>query len=247
MTRLLCALLLCLAPLAAAADDRLVRLSAPPALSDSGLFQYILPRFTLKTQVRVTLVSPGAEAELALSEGNGAPVFQGAGATWHLQRLAPDHPGAARFADWLTSEVGLTTVAAFAPDGTAPFGPPAVVQAAAPVYEITPEALFGHEVSLAKCTRCHAVDEATRGAGIGSTPSFGVLRALPDWEGRFSAFYALNPHPSFTIVTDVTPPFPEDRPPPIHPIELSLEEVEAVLAYVAAMPATDLGAPIAHQ
>ena len=35
--------------------------------------------------------------------------------------------------------------------------------------------------------------------------------------------------------------------PPTGAIELSLDELDAVLAYVAAMPAADLGAPLEHQ
>jgi hypothetical protein len=74
-----------------------------------------------------------------------------------------------------------------------------------------------------------------------------VLRALPDWEQRFAAFYVLNPHPAFTQIADVTDPFPIDRPSPIAPIELDLDELEALMAYVTAMPAADLGDPLEHQ
>lgn len=241
--RFLCILLICLTPLGAAAEDRLVRLSAPDMLVDTGLFRNILPRFTLKTQVRVQLVALDDAADAALGPA-GRPVFDGLGKTWHLEVLSTEHPGTKRFADWLASEVGQRTLAAYNAPSGATFGPPTVKKVEVAKVEMTGDALLGHEVSLAKCTRCHAVDEATRGKGIASSPSFGALRALGDWEQRFAAFYALNPHPSFTIITDLTEPFPEDRPPPIVPIELSLEEVEAVLAYVAAMPATDLGAPI---
>ena len=230
----------------AVADDRLVRLSAPDALVDTGLFRNILPRFTLKTQVRVQLVALDDAADAALGPA-GDPVFDGLGKTWHLEVLSEGHPGTQRFADWLASDVGQRTLAAYNAPSGATFGPPSVVEEVVEVVEMTGDALLGHEVSLAKCTRCHAVDEATRGKGLASTPSFGVLRALSDWEYRFGAFYVLNPHPSFTIITDLTEPFPEDRPPPIVPIELTIEEVEAVMAYVAAMPATDLGAPIQHQ
>jgi mono/diheme cytochrome c family protein len=244
--RLFFALCLWLAPLAASAEDRLVRLAAPPALVESGLFGHILPRFSLKTQIRVELVAHDAAADMALGD-TGRPVFEGAEAIWHMQVRAPDHPGTKRFAGWLTSEIGQRTVAAYAPHGVALFGPPTVAQQQEVARVATAESLFGHQVSLAKCTRCHAVDEATKGGGIGSTPSFAVLRALPDWEGRFAAFYALRPHAAFTIITDVTPPFPDNLPSPIAPIELSPEEVEAVLAYVTVLQAADLGAPIAHQ
>ena len=243
-------ILICIAlfvmPFGAWADDRLVRLAVPQELVQSGLFKHILPRFTLKTRVKVDLVDPGDAAEAVLGT-QGRPAFDGLGSAWALDILAPDHPGTQTFAEWLHSDVGLRTVVSFAPDGATPFGPPTQQKAEVVVAEMSGDALLGHEVSLRQCTRCHAVDLATRGKGIGSTPSFGVLRSLDDWEERFSAFYVLKPHGAFTIITDLTPPFPEDRPPPIVPIELSLDDLDAVLAYVAAMPAADLGAPLEHQ
>jgi hypothetical protein len=83
--------------------------------------------------------------------------------------------------------------------------------------------------------------------GIGSTPSFSVLRSLPDWSDRFSVFYVLNPHPSFTVIDGVTPPFATNRPPPIAPVVLTLDDLEDVLAYVAGLKPADLGAPLRHQ
>lgn len=228
-------------------DPRLVRLAVPDDLVQSGLLRHILPRFSLKTQVRVEAVAPGSGTVQAALGDEGRPVFDGLGQTWRLEVLAPDHPGTATFADWLTGEIGLRTVTSYAPDGSAPFAPPSLRKVAVAQVTYDGDADLGHRVSREKCTRCHGVDAATRGWGIGSTPSFGVLRALKDWEDRFSAFYALNPHPSFTVVTDLTEPFDPSRPPPISPIELTLEEVEAVLAYVATLQPADLGAPIAHQ
>ena len=245
MWRALIVLLICL-PSILRADDRLVRLYAPEALVDSGVLQFILPRFSLKTQVRVEQVGDAGVADLALGD-QGRPVFAGLGQTWHMDIRNADHPGTARLADWLLSEIGQNTVASFAPDGDAPFGPPETVTVETATISYEGDAEEGHRVSVEKCTRCHAVDAATRGAGIGSTPSFGVLRALPDWDYRFTVFYVLNPHPSFTQITDVTPPFPIDRPSPIVPIELTLDELEALMAYVAGMDAADLGAPLAHQ
>ena len=83
--------------------------------------------------------------------------------------------------------------------------------------------------------------------GIGSTPSFFVLRALKDWDIRFQTFYSLNPHPSFTQIAEVTEPFPVDRPSPIVPVELTLDEFDAILAYVSALKPADLGAPLQLQ
>lgn len=237
-------LLLCAG--AALAEDRLVRLHAPPALIDSGLLKFALPRFSLKTQVRIEYVGQGGAADLVFGDA-GRAIFQGPTRIWHLDVRNPDHPGTERLAKWLRSDVGQRTIASFAPDGTPLFGPPKAEVRAVVQVAVDGNAELGHEVSREKCTRCHAVDEATRGWGIGSTPSFSVLRALPDWEARFASFYALNPHPAFTQIDEVTDPFPIDRPSPISPIQLTLDEVEAMLAYVAAMPAADLGKPLDHQ
>lgn len=242
--------ILCLSilPGLAAANDKLVRIYAPEALLASGLLDYALPRFSLKTQVRTEHVASPDEADLALGPAEGRAVFEGLGEVWHLDVRRPDHPGTKRLADWLRSDIGQRTVFAYAPDGgEAPFAPPSVQKAAPAPVSFDGDAELGHKVSRAKCTRCHAVDEATRGWGIGSTPSFGILRALPDWEERFAAFYALKPHAAFTQIVDLTDPFPIDRPSPISPIELTFDEFDALLAYVAAMQAADLGAPLKHQ
>lgn len=241
--RLLVLIFVLLAPLQALAEDRLVRLAAPQALTETGVFKYILPRFSLKTQVRVELVSPGDDPHMVLGEA-GRALFQQGDTVWHMTVVQPDHPGTARFADWLTGEVGQRTILSFAPQGAALFSPPAVVAQQTVALEVDGDAVLGHKVAREKCTRCHAVDDATRGAGIGSTPSFSVLRSLGDWEDRFQVFYVLNPHPSFTIIDEVTPPFDATRPSPIVPIQLTLDEVEAMLAYVAAMPPADLGGPL---
>jgi hypothetical protein len=234
-----------------AQDDRPVRLHAPDGLVDSGLMQHILPRFTLKTQVRVDLVADPASADIVLSDtapGDSAQaLFSDSSAVWYMALAETGHDGAQRFADWLTSDVGTNTLVSFAPEGKAPFGPPPeeAAQEVAVTYE--GDAKLGHAVSRAKCTRCHVVDAETQGHGIDSTPSFAVLRSLPDWSDRFTAFYTLNPHPSFTQIAGLTLPFPDHRPSPIVPIELTLDEVDAILAYVATMRAADLGGPLIQQ
>ncbi len=240
------ALLLIFMPGFAEAEDRLVRLYAPPALVETGLLKHALPRFSLKTRVKVELVSDPSTAQLVLSD-TGKALFEGAGQVWHLDAPGAGHEGTDKLVAWLTSEVGRRTVTSFAPDGAPLFTEPDVQTVEVAEVEVSADAEIGHKVSRAKCTRCHAVDEATKGWGIGSTPSFGVLRALPNWEERFSVFFILNPHPAFTQIEDVTEPFPIERPSPIAPILLSLDELDALLAYVAAMPAADLGAPLQNQ
>ncbi|SMX50538.1 hypothetical protein MAA8898_04839 [Maliponia aquimaris] len=222
-----------------------MRLYAPAALLDSGLVKHILPRFTLKTRVRVELVDDPGSADLSLGD-EGTPLFAGLDTIWHMARTEGGPEGVQKLADWLTSDIGLNTVVSYTPEGAALFGPPPeTIEVVSVTYD--GDAELGHKVSRSRCVRCHVVDEASRGYGIGSTPSFSVLRSLADWEDRFFAFYALNPHPSFTIVSGVTPPFPPHRPPPIAPVEMTLDEIEAVVAYVAAMPAADLGAPLKRQ
>ncbi|WP_236545245.1 c-type cytochrome [Tropicimonas marinistellae] len=246
MRVLILIILLFLPPVKAMAQERKVRLHAPETLVDTGLMRHILPRFSLKTQIRVELVDTPDQADIVLGS-TGIPLFEGAGQVWHLEMRASDDGPPTRFSDWLQSDVGQRTVIGFAPEGEALFAPPTAQEAEAVVVTLDGDAALGQRVSRQKCIRCHSVDDETRMAGIGSTPSFSVLRSLSDWQDRFAAFFALNPHPAFTIVENVTPPFPDNRPPPIAPIRLSLEEVEAVVAYVAAMEAADLGAPLQHQ
>ncbi|MCV6585355.1 MAG: hypothetical protein OIF47_07455 [Marinibacterium sp.] len=227
-------------------QDRVVRIHAPDVLVETGLMRHILPRFSLKTGQRVVLVDDPAGADLRLG-AQGAPLFQGMGQVWALEIATPDDPGTARLVGWLTGTVGTRTILGFAPDGTVLFQPPDRVEVAKAPVRIDGDAKAGHTISRVKCGRCHAVDAAGRKTDIGSTPSFFVLRSLPDWDQRFAAFYALNPHPAFTQVPEVTPPFPIDRPSPIVPIAITLDELEAVMAYVAVIDAADLGAPLAHQ
>jgi len=238
--------LLVAVPFAAAADDKMVRLFAPASLADTGLLGYMLPRFSLKTQVRVALADTPDGADVVLG-AEGQALFQGVGQQWHMQLRSPGHAPSQRLADWLRSDIGQRTVLAYAPQGTALFQPPTAAQTAAVEMEFAGDAVLGQRLSREKCSRCHVVDNQTRMSGIGSTPSFAVLRSLPDWDSRFAAFFALNPHPAFTIIPDVTPAFTAQRPSPIVPITLSLDELEAILAYAASIEAADLGGALVHQ
>ena len=236
-----------LAPVPAPAQARTVRLAAPAALVDSGVLRYALPRFSLKTQVKVQVVAPGDAADIALGD-DGVAVFDGPDQSWHVAVLSSDNDGAARLADWFASDVGLATITGYAPDGAALFGPPEVVEAAPEEIEIDTElARAGLVASRVHCVRCHVISEDTRMTSIDSTPSFFLLRAFDDWEYRFQVFYILNPHPAFTQVEGVTEPFPISRPSPIVPVEMTVDEVEAIVAYVAGLEPADLGAPLQHQ
>lgn len=221
---------------AAAAQDKAFTLSAPEALHDTGLLGHVLPRFSLKTGIRITLTD--APADAALGE-TGKPVFRRGEAIWHF-----DHDGdadAQAFADWLGSEVGRRTVEGFAPEGAPLFSADMSQEAEPEEVNLTGDRALGEKMSLVLCGRCHVVNDSNRMKAIGSTPSFALLRGFPDWLARFEGFYLLKPHPAFTQIPDVTEPFPEHLPSPIAPIELTLDELAAINAYVSAMAPVDLG------
>lgn len=99
----------------------------------------------------------------------------------------------------------------------------------------------GEKLTLFNCGRCHVVNEKNRYGGIGSTPSFAAMRSMEDWEDRFKAFWTLAPHPAFTQIEDMTEPFPPHRPSPIHPLLLTLDEVDVIIEYSRTIAPKDLG------
>lgn len=223
--------------LPAAAETPALRLNADPALVSSGLMKHLLPRFSLKTGQRVELVEAGGDAMLARTGDRAA--ITGPEGTYFITTT---NPMAERFADWLLSDIGRNTIAAFPPfQGAAP------QQAASAETGFDGNAALGERLALTHCGRCHVVNEKNRQSGIGSTPSFGALRTFPDWTARFEGFFALNPHPSFTQIADVTPPFPKERPAHIVPVELTQDELDAILAFVTELEPADLGAPVQSQ
>ncbi|WP_254054670.1 hypothetical protein [Roseovarius sp. EL26] len=224
------------------------RLAVPEIMIETGFLKHLLPRFSLKTGVRIEVVKEGAAAEVRLlQQGGGRTIFIGSSGPWLLQIETPDHAGAARFSDWLMSEVGQRTITAFKIDGTVLFHLPGPAQIEVAEVHFDGDVSEGAKLSVLHCGRCHTVNEATKFSAIGSTPSFAVLRTMEDWDLRFQSFYLLNPHPAFTQIAAVTDPFPIDRPPPIIPVELTIAEFEAILAYVSVIPPADLGAPLQHQ
>lgn len=93
----------------------------------------------------------------------------------------------------------------------------------------------GLDLSLEHCARCHVVDERDRFAGISSSPSFKIMiEYLEDWEDRFATFMARNPHPAHMRL-EGDDPRPAHLPVSIKEVILSLDEIEAILAYVDAM------------
>jgi len=222
------------------AQDKAFTLDAPEALTDNGFLKHLLPRFSLKTGVRITIDAAPADAAFG---SEGTPVFQEGDRIWHFAKTDGPHTDA--FLDWLTSEVGKRTIAGFKVDGVALYDPDVRVEAVVASTDLSGDAAMGAEVSLAVCGRCHVVSDKNRMNAIGSSPSFALLRGFPDWMERFESFFVLKPHPAFTQVKDVTEPFPEHLPSPIAPIEVTLEQIDAIVAYVNSIKPADLGAPLA--
>ncbi len=229
------------------AQGRATSLAVTPEIQETGLIKFILPRFSLKHGVRVTVLEDTAGASGVLIEGGDRPAFSRGGVNFGITILATDDPHFATLSDWLTSEIGQRTVLSYKLDGEAVFEVPVMAAVVEEADVPDGDAARGADLALTACGRCHVVGDVNRMKGIGSTPSFAVLRSLDDWMERFTAFYALNPHPSFTVIPDLTEPFDETRPSPITPVTLTLEELENIVAYAATVDPADLGAPIAHQ
>lgn len=261
----------CLATGPAAADDKRLVVAADGRLEASGLLKFILPRFSLKTGIRIrlktagsgnlaeaaqgsdVLLGPVSVAESLRQDGRGhdlRPAFHVEGGTQDETYAGLVVDGgensehAAAFLDWLTSAIGQNTIASYAPADHPGYVPGAVTAEKAATALPEGDADAGEKLAYLHCGRCHVISERNRFGGIGSTPSFPALRAIPDWKDKFTSFWAENPHLSFTRIIGVSPPFDPDRPPHIAPVVLTLEEMEAIVAFAARTEPKDLGAPI---
>jgi len=238
------------AALPAIGQENTLRLHADQSLVDNGFLRHLLPRFSLKHGVRIQVVPENEAAQISLfPDAARIAVFAEDARVYFLSTLREGEnvDAVETFSNWLTSEIGQNTVSGFTLDGQAVYG-----QVVVAVVEIIPTVFSGSAengalVSLQKCGRCHVVGPENRMAGIGSTPSFALLRSLGDWEERFLTFYTRIPHPSFTQLTDVTPPFPANLPSPIVPIELTLDELEDLLTFISEMAPADLGDALQFQ
>ena len=220
-------------------------LASPPVLEETGFLRFLLPRFSLKTGIRVAVQAENPE--VIISTDSGEPMMQGLGQVFYVQITVANTPGgekARRFAAWLGSDIGRSAIAQFRVDDVAVFTATETLQTAetAPVY--TGSIQRGEAFSYANCGRCHVVGDRNRMKGIGSTPSFPLLRALPDWEDRFLTFYARIPHPALTQLEGVSPPFNPAFPPASQPLWLTVKQLQDILTYVSTLEPADLGAPL---
>ncbi|MEM0950204.1 MAG: cytochrome c [Pseudomonadota bacterium] len=224
------------------AQDKVFTLQAPDELVETGFLKHILPRFSLKTGIRVTVTPETGDAAFG---DDGTPAFRQDERIWQFRRS--DHPHAAAFDEWLFSEVGQRTIDGFKGRVGDVFRADVAGSVEQSPVSFSGDVVAGEKISLATCGRCHVVSEVNRMNAIGSTPSFSLMRNFADWEDRFRSFYVLKPHPAFTQVAGVTAPFAKEFPSPIAPVELTLDELEAIVAYVASLTPADLGAPIQVQ
>lgn len=93
----------------------------------------------------------------------------------------------------------------------------------------------GQKIAELHCSRCHVIGEQNRMGGIGSTPSFPLLRRMDDWRERFESFYARRPHPVHVRVEGI--PKWSDLPSNAAEFRLTLDDVDHILAFVETLPA----------
>jgi len=238
-------MLVCWLPVVAAPQETGFSLSSPVELQENGFLRFLLPRFSLKTGIQIALQADNPE--VIISTESGVPLMNGLGQVFYLHTTTADTPRgrkAQRFAAWLDSDIGQRTMAQFQINGAQVFTPIEVLQAAETASVFQGSAAQGERFSFENCGRCHVVGDRNRMKGIGSTPSFPVLRSLPDWEERFSTFYARIPHPSLVQLEGVSAPFDPAFPPANQPLWLTLDELEDILTFVSALEPADLGAPL---
>lgn len=94
----------------------------------------------------------------------------------------------------------------------------------------------GRGLAAEHCTRCHVVGDINPYGGIESTPSFIGMKYLSDWERRFEEFYVLPPHPALVRIAEVSAERDDARPAFVQEITLTLEDVDAILAFVRTLP-----------
>ncbi|MDJ0827269.1 MAG: hypothetical protein QNJ16_17395 [Rhodobacter sp.] len=237
------ALACCLLTGSAAAQE--LRLAAPPEMAESGFLKHILPRFKLKHRIAVTPVAPGEAADMALvpDGAEGTRVFAAVdGPEYRL--VLQGGAGAVTFRDWLLSTPGKSAVTSFPRGGPPAFTADLAEVAVAVEIELTGDAVLGSKLALQHCGRCHVVDTRNRMGGIGSTPSFGAMRARPHWIDLFSKYWSENPHPSFTEVVGVTEPFGPGHVTHIAPVQITLEDIDAIVAFVGTLEPKNLGRPV---
>ena len=234
---------------AVSAQDLTIRM--PGAMLESGFDKQILPRFGFKHRIRIAPVRDGAADMVLSSEPGGFRIMVDSDdIVWFLSILTEDGEAktkAGTFLDWLQSVPGKAAIESFAPEGTPLYSTEVKVVVIREEESFDGDKAEGSRLALVHCGRCHVVDERNRMGGIGSTPSFAALRGRENWSDLFRAFFVHNPHPSFTQVEGVTEPFDPNRQIHVAPVEITLDEIEAIAAFVDTIKPKELGRPVQSQ
>ena len=213
----------------------------------SELVQYVIPRFSLKTRIRFDLVESAGDIQLVTGRPEtGAEVLKMvSGETVYITAVggAVESSDYRTFVDWLVSEPGRATIADFELDGRQIAIPTAADEAAPIEMVIVGNLDHGRELSRDHCRRCHKVDRADKYAGIDNAPSFHAMRSFDDWHIRFSTFYAVSPHKALISVEGSG--IEKNRALiTIAPIDLQMDDVNDIVAFVHSLTPLDLGKPI---
>lgn len=230
--------------LPAAAEDLTLRMSE--RMLETGFHKQILPRFKFKHRLTIMPVTDG-EADMVFGE-DGTRIFSEIDGVETRLEILTDEPErqeqAALFLKWMKSASGKAAVEGFKPDGTQVYTTEVTVVAVEAPEVFDGDTAKGSRLALVHCGRCHVVDKRNRMGGIGSTPSFAAMRGRSNWSDLFRTFFAHNPHPSFTQVEGVTEPFDPNRQIHVAPMDITLDEIEAITAFVATIEPKKLGRPV---
>ena len=213
----------------------------------SELVQYVVPRFSLKTRIRFDQVESSGDIQLVtVRPETGAEVMTlVSGETVYITAAggAVESSDYRAFVDWLVSEPGRATIADFELDGRQIAIPTAADEAAPIEMVIVGNIDHGRELSRDHCRRCHKVDRADKYAGIDNAPSFHAMRTFDDWHIRFSTFYAVSPHKALISVEGSG--IEKNRALiTIAPIDLQMDDINDIVAFVHSLTPLDLGKPI---
>ena len=145
-----------------AAEERRIVLAASAGLSESGFLDYLLPRFSLKTGIRVTpvVLEDGIQVDVKLGPADvvkdGRAALRG-GKTVYAVRVAEGGAGkpghARRFVDWLLSKVGQRTVESFRANGRQVYLAAAAAKAKKARPMPTGDLARGEKLSFLHCGR----------------------------------------------------------------------------------------------
>ena len=229
-------------------DNNQISLEFPEELLMIEFEKYILPRFKFKTQIKLS-VSTGNklyDAKLGILS-TGVEVFSDLnGFVYRLETKTTDPEKLSKlekFAKWLTSDSGIRTIEDFSIQGVQVFTAVEYSEEQEESEIFDGDIASGLGLSQTHCKRCHVVDDNAF-AGIDSTPSFHAMRSFDNWQERFTAFWTVSPHLNVISISEVYQAGSKTVPITIAPIELSLDEVDDILAYVASIVPKDLGKPI---